>query len=154
MNTARNVTGSNYQATRHLDLAQVAKLIRADIKEARADPGSPVPPDAKIRVRIERYSMGQSIDVTLDAMPDTWTYVAPGTGPDYGNVYPTNGGYSGQCQAAIDAVRGIVESYNRDNSEPMTDYSDVKFFGWVDVRDERSQRFEAARKARKAARSR
>jgi hypothetical protein len=54
--------GPKYEATKTLDLAEIAKLVRADIKEAVRQRALP---PAKYTVRIERYSMGQSVNVSV-----------------------------------------------------------------------------------------
>lgn len=144
--------GSKYAGYR--DAADIARDYRRDVKAAQADPVSPVPADARISVRVEKFSGGQAIDVQIRDMPDAWTYVAPGTEPDYINNYPTNGGTTPEATAAIKELERLLNAYNRNNSDPQTDYFDVLFYGRVDVQDERQARFEAAELADRKARRR
>jgi len=135
--------GGNYAATCHLDLAEIAKLVRADIKAAQRD--ATLPADAVFRVRIQRYSMGQSLNVDIDTMPDTWTYNHPGQEPDYPNNIAAHGGHTPAAKAAVGTVEQIVNSYNRSRR----DYQLVHFYSNVTIRDEHSQQFWAKEAARK-----
>ncbi len=54
--------GTKYEATKDLDIAEIAKRVRADIKNAVSQRALP---PAKYIVRIERYSMGQAINVSV-----------------------------------------------------------------------------------------
>ncbi len=63
--TALPNIGSKYVHGR--DLADVAKLVRADI--AAAVKAGVLPAGLKVSVRIRRYSMGQSLDVFVTAAP-------------------------------------------------------------------------------------
>lgn len=146
---ARDVQGDNYTATRDLDIAEIAKLVRADIKSAQR--AGALPTEATIRCRIERYSGGQSLRVEIDAMPDTWTFNEPGREPDYANNIATHGGHTPAAVAATRTVEKIIGSYNRDRSDSQADYHHVRFYSGVTIRDEASQRFWAREAARTAA---
>jgi|SRR6185437_2116435 len=50
--------GAKYEQTKNMDIAEIAKLIRQDIKQKH-------PAAAKSSVRIERFSNGRSIDVVV-----------------------------------------------------------------------------------------
>lgn len=104
-------TGSKYAGWQ--DAATIAKNVRADIKQAQKD-GS-LPKDIKVSVRCEKYSMGQSVNVTLT-----------GWSPD---AIRTDDGYTPAARAAITAFDRYREAYNRNNSDPMTDYYDVTYYG-------------------------
>jgi hypothetical protein len=142
--------GSKYQATRDLDIAEIAKLVRKDIKAAQAL--GLLPAEATFAVRIDRFSGGQSLDVTLTGMPDTWTYVSPGLEPDYANYVPAHGGYTDEAEAAIKTLRSIVFTYNYDGSDIQSDYFNVRFYGHVKIQDEREQAFWVKERERQAAR--
>ena len=100
-----------------IDAAIVAKKIRADIKQARSD--GEIPVDVKISVRTRKYAGGQAVDVSL-------------TGWNSEAVWYTDG-YNRQMSHAAKRVADVVErirnSYNRDASDPMTDYFDVMYYG-------------------------
>lgn len=142
--------GSRYQATRDLDIAEIAKLVRKDIKDAQVD--GLLPADATFTVRIDRFSGGQSLDITLTGMPDTWTYNAPGQEPNYAEYIPAHGGYTVEAEEALGMMRRVLGSYNYDGSDTQSDYFNVRFYSSVNIQDEREQRFWTAEKARKAER--
>jgi len=109
-----NFTGSKYN--KDMDVKDIAKLIRKDIKAQF--------PELKTSVRIERYSMGRSIDVYVinapfnPCNPDFDNNVF---GPERKPIYTIQG------SKLLENLRGIVSQYNYDNSEIQTDYFDVNF---------------------------
>lgn len=142
--------GSKYQATRDLDIAEIAKLVRKDLKAAQA--AGELPADAALSVTIDRYSGGQSLGVVVSGMPDTWTYNQPGLEPDYAEYVPAHGGMTDEATAVLRKIEGLVFAYNYDGSDIQSDYFNVRFYSSVKIRDERWQRFADEEKARKAAR--
>jgi len=134
-NQTTTTTGTKYDATRDLDIAQIAKLIRSDLKAA----------GYKASVRISRYSMGQSVDVEIKALPkgsDLSTAVvwvgsygatddAPYTGPE---CIGRDGWFRPAAPKA--AVEEIVNAYNRVSSDSQTDYYNSKFHASVDFSSE------------------
>ena len=94
-----DIKGSRYEATKDLDIAEVAKLVRKDIKSDI--------PTIKTSVRVQRYSMGCSINVEM---------------LEYSIVLKLH--YRKQ-------IRKILDSYNYDKSDVMTDYFDYKFAGLI-----------------------
>lgn len=149
MNHGRGFEGAAYTATRNLDITEIAKRIRVNLRNAQ-EMGA-LPAEMTFAVRIDRYSMGQSIDVTLSGMPDAWTFVSPGSEANWSENIPPNGGYSQAAQEATSYVNDVVDSYNRDDSDSMTDHFDVRFYGRVKIQDERSQWFDAQERFVKAA---
>lgn len=129
------VTGEKYATEGHLDVAEIAKRMRSWIKTARKlgqDAGGiDLPEDAKVSVRIDRYSMGQSVDVTITA-PAAWVHVAPGApeGPEY-RQQPAHGGYTLAAQVAEALIEHELQSYNRRDIDSMTDLYNVWFSGHV-----------------------
>ncbi len=97
--------GSKHNETKELDITEIAKLIRKDIKEYLGDL------KVKPSVRIKRFSMGQSINVEID---------------DTGFPYDFR-------QNMRTVIMGIIEQYNYDDSDPMTDYSYVRFYSHVTI---------------------
>lgn len=144
--------GSKHDETRNLDISEIAKLIRKDLKAAQA--AGHLPADATFSVTIDRFSGGQSLDVTILGMPDTWTYVSPGLEPNYAEYIPAHGGQTDEATAAVRKIEGVVFAYNYDGSDTQSDYFDVRFYSNVKIRDERWQRFADEEKARRAARKR
>lgn len=121
--------GNKYD--KDLNVVEIAKRIRADIKQAIADG---IIPAIKTSVRISRYSMGRSIDVYITEAPfavvnPEWA-VARASGA---SVREMDG--IGQLTAEAKRVRAVVAdiraAYNYDRSDSMTDYYDVNFGGSV-----------------------
>jgi hypothetical protein len=120
--------GCNYD--RDADIKDIARSLR---KQYRAEF-----PGFKFSVRISRFSGGQSIDVDIKSLPDDvdlWN-------PDYakhlyiwgfhrGPIPPSR--YSEIVQAVRESAEAMLQSHNRDNSDSMSDYFDVKFYGHVGV---------------------
>lgn len=122
----------------YVDTATIAKWIRAQVKAMRAageaNGGVDLPADAKVTVRTDKYAGGSSIDVAIWA-PAEWVYAAPGApeGPEY-HHQPAHGGYTLAAQVAQSIIKAMVDRYNWDNSDSMTDYFDVRFYGSVELR--------------------
>lgn len=129
--------GSNYDTTERLDIADIAKLVRADIKAAKKE-GKLPKKGFKVSVRIDRFAGGCSLDVTVKAAPFQVL------NPEYldweeteeakHNAWPPVGleRLTPTADAALKLLKGILGSYNRDNSDIQTDYWDVRFYGHVD----------------------
>lgn len=99
-------TGSKYQETKDLDVAEIAKLIRTDLKQAFSE--------YKFSVRIERFSMGQSINVIIKETD-------------------INDRFSDQAEELVKEVKEIIEQYNFDDSDMLSDYSHVRFYSHVRI---------------------
>ncbi len=97
--------GAKYETTKDLDIAEIAKLVRKDLKEAY--------PRYKFSVRIDRYSMGQSLDVVVS------------------NTDLVR--HSDAADKLQHEVKEIVNAYNFDDSDSMTDYFHVAFYSGVRV---------------------
>ena len=110
------IVGSRY--TGYTDAAVVAKNVRADIKQAKAD--GTLPATIKTSVRCRKYAGGQAVDVTISgwATPDVWTVTADGTTT-----------MTAAASRTLVAVEKIRNAYNRNASDPMTDYYDVTYYG-------------------------
>lgn len=152
--------GTNYQEGR--DVKDDAALIRSQIKGWVKDGTLP---DWSYRVRISRYSMGQSIDVTATS-PRATLLMEPGfvrapkdrdwlvrvpvprshsTGERQldsvwmslrlapGDMHEVRwvDAQTDEAKAVYDRLDGLVQSFNHDGSDIMTDYFDVKFYGHV-----------------------
>ena len=95
-----------------LDIAEIARRVRADLKEQV--------PECRFSVTIQRYSMGRSLDIVIKSgpfEPHVWGH--DGLRPAR---YLTP-----ECKAVIDRVRTIANQYNFDDSEPQTDYFNYNF---------------------------
>lgn len=123
---------------RGLDVKDIAKLIRKDLKKAFGKGN-------KFSVRISRFSGGQSIDITAKQVTDDLVY-------SYKELYERNNlerlqwdnpdlyEYLNELyqkqQFLTDDVRktikAIVDQYNYNESDPYTDYYDVGFYSHID----------------------
>lgn len=135
--------GGKYANTRDLSLTDIAKLIRAEIKVARkvakmtaepgslkvADPIGDTPAEVKIGVRTQYYSGGGSINVTISNIPDAWGWTEVVDSRCL-NGQPRRVA-TGALKALAKAIREIMDSYNYDGSDVMTDYFDKRFYGHV-----------------------
>lgn len=127
------VRGSKHDATRNLDIAEIAKRMRTDIKALGLASG------IKTSVRIQRYSGGQSIDVRITALPDGFRILSEKFAswrkqfPEREHRFP--GGAAEQRSAEyhqlVEQLQRVHGAYNRDNSDSMTDYFDVRYYGSV-----------------------
>lgn len=100
-----------------IDAAVAAKKIRADLKQAQLH--SEIPPDVKISVRTRKYAGGQAVDVTLTG----WNSEAVWYQTEYRREWTP------AARRVVDIVDRIRNAYNRDASDPMTDYYEVIYYG-------------------------
>lgn len=118
-------SGSIYNKEKLTDLTEIAKRIRKDI--AGLKKSGKIPSETKISVK---KSSGRAIDLTLTGfssdvpMFDTEWLSKRSAGDDL-----TGRGYSSEMESLIKYVNALVDQYNYDNSEPMTDDFDVNFYG-------------------------
>ncbi|TET51335.1 MAG: hypothetical protein E3J64_07045 [Anaerolineales bacterium] len=147
---SRDFKGSKYAETKDLDLAEIAKLVRADIKAAVK--AGDLPKGTKTSVRISRYSMGQSLTATITecpglivANPDRVRFDL-----DDPHGHTTLPLLSPDATRVVGVVQDITDSYNYDSSDPASDYYNVRFYGGAGFcsefeersRDEIRSRFE------------
>ncbi len=131
--TNTTTTGTKYSQDQ--DLADVAKLVRKDLKAA----------GYQASVRISRYSMGQSLNVRIKALPKNtdlakavvWQGYPSGSSPTTYAPYagPDCIGKDGWFRPAAPmvAVEAIVAAYNRvTTSNQADDYYNCDFYAHVD----------------------
>jgi hypothetical protein len=128
------VYGAKYESGR--DVKVVASLVRDEIKAAVKS--GELPGALKASVRISRYSGGRSIRVDLK-VPGLKVYSVARLLADRdegGNSYglPWR---SEEASAVVKKVEAILDAYNFDGSDPMTDYFHVNFYGSVDLDGDR-----------------
>lgn len=97
----RQTEGSKYRDTYGMDIKEIAKLVRKDLKEAF--------PNYIFKVQIERYSMGQSLHIQVN-----------GTG--------IKERFSEEARKLEEEIRALANEYNYDDSDIMTDYFNVRFY--------------------------
>ncbi len=126
MGRLRPAEGAKYQATKDLSRVQVAALIRKDL--AAATKAGDLPKGAKYRVTCGR---GRGINVRITP-PDGALIL----NPDYiaenlRNPHGTARDIPRYRDVAIvwrDRVTALVNAYNYDESDPMADYFNVRFY--------------------------
>ncbi len=124
--------GSKHDSS--LNITEIAKRVRADIKAAiKSDE---LPAGLKCSVRISRYSMGQSLTVSVKAAPGielinpAFIAAKAADGVNWPcDIHQT----SDEARALLEDLRAIVAAYNYDGSDMMTDYYHVNFSGSVDI---------------------
>jgi hypothetical protein len=128
--------GSAYRATKGLDIAEIAKLARADIKAAIRR--GKLPKGLKVSVRIERYSGGKSMDATIKAAP---FQVVNAERVQFEREHPTDWYcrtrecpdlLTEKAKQVEEAVKAILMAYNFDDSDSQTDYFHNRFYCTVD----------------------
>lgn len=121
--------GTKYESGR--DIADIAKLVRADIKEAVKK--KQLPKGIKTSVRISRFAGGQSLDVYIKhlggerVINPAWVKHMDGGGCT--REAPPR--YTATATHARKLIEALVAAYNFDDSESMVDYFHVNFYGTV-----------------------
>lgn len=124
--------GSKYD--RDLDVADIAKRVRADIKAAVK--AGELPNGLKTSVRISRYSMGRSLDVAVKACPGVEVMNPARAEHDIENndrVHSDFPIYTEDFAALLEQLRSIVRAYNFNGSDIQADYFHVNFHSTVDL---------------------
>lgn len=111
--------GNKYEASKGLTTTEIAKAIRHDLKNQQA--AGNLNKVLKFSVKTAYFAGGSSIRVNIKGAgevrsPDAWGR----------NVYTE------EAKKALDVVEAVVNSYNFDGSDTMTDYFHVRFYGNVD----------------------
>lgn len=131
-----------------LDVAEIAKMIRQDLKAAIAKGELP---KIKTSVKISRFAGGKSIDVTVKDVPKgfliyNWDYLAEKQKNPHGPC-PYHW-HSEEAAEVLDKIKGIMRTYLRSDIDSMTDYYNVSFWDHQDfdsdLTDREYQRFEEA----------
>lgn len=130
--------------------SEYSAQIRKDIKEAvKAGilPGKPT----TYSVTCESYSGGRSVTVVARDLPGAW--VEPDSeeaGQFYGYVSPGQKVLSKQALEVNRLLQQMVDVYNYDGSDAMTDYFDVNYYGFARIESEWDADWRAREKARRA----
>lgn len=130
-------TGTKYNAD--LNLRDIAKLVRKELKTTFG-------PAWKFSVRIRRFAGGQSMDVTVTDAPAVLYRLA---GAD--ERYPDYPVHSDAGELATKTAQAILDSYNRQDIDSMTDYFNVHFYGSVSIDSDLRDRQIGALRLRRAA---
>lgn len=120
-------TGSKYESVKNSDPAEVAALIRADIK---AEVKAGRLPKATYSVRLSRYAGGRSIDVRASRFPFAVHVEGWEAARDAG---VKKAWLSRDAYAVEVALTAIVDAYRRAVSHGQSDYYECNFHGDVTV---------------------
>lgn len=131
--------GSKYD--RSLNIVEIAKLVRGEIKAAIKSGAMPA---CKVSVRSDK----NSLRVEVTEVPAGFVICSPER-VRHERDYPyepsySRGRFTPEAQAVREMLQSFMDAYNRDNSDIMTDYFDVNFYGHAEFNWE----LEAADKAR------
>ncbi len=125
----REAEGSKYRATEKLSLVEVAKLIRADVKEAVS--AGVLPRGLVLSVRVRHHS---SIDTTITAAPFEVLSRAHVLASDaLPHLHTGISRYTPLALCALARLEDIANAYNYDRSEVQSDYFNVRFYGHPSV---------------------
>jgi len=115
------VNGSKY--IQGQDVAEIAKALRVDIREAvRA---GELPAGLKASVTISRFSMGCSLSVNVTALPAGFPVLAGDPECPHAKAPET-------C-ALLKQLEGLVDAYRRDDSDSSVDYFSCNFYKHVEI---------------------
>jgi hypothetical protein len=109
----------------NLDVKDIAKLVRRDLKNKF--------PKCKFSVRIDRYSMGQSIDIRIletnfDLIQNPHLIFKENKDKFYQRT-ATDERFLFPAECLLINVNGILNDYRRDDSDVMRDYFNASFYG-------------------------
>lgn len=134
--------GSRYKETSNLNIAEIAKIIRADVRKAVKD--GALPKGLEVSVRIERFAGGQSLDIRLKSLGEAGHILNPARvkleHEDQKSCpcvpySPHNGigRYTATATRVIGVLKDMKDSFNYDDSDYSTDYFNTRFYGDVAV---------------------
>ena len=123
------VTGPKYDRDTWRTSAEVARLLRSDLKAAQRS--AALPPSAVFSVRSESHADGQSVRVEIRNLPDREVL---DDHPEYPNRL------SRSARELERTVRRMANAYNRDASDRQSDVYDVHYYAQVDIETESGRR--------------
>jgi len=120
--------GPKYDRDQWRSAAEVARLLRADLKAAQES--AALPPSAVFSVRSESFAGGQSVRVEIRNLPDRDIL---DDHPDYPNRLNRD------ARELERTVRRMANAYNRDASDGQSDVFDVHYYAQVSIETEASR---------------
>lgn len=111
--------GTLYLQTKNLNFKEIAKLIRTDLKNTFGK-------DIKFSVQTEYYSGGRSLNVKIKETIRNYLNPLNIKFPNERHLI-----YTDEGNELIEQIENIINKYNYDNSDSMTDYFDVRFYSHV-----------------------
>jgi len=119
------VTGPRYDPDQWRTSAEVARLLRADLKAAQQS--AALPPTAVFSVRSESFAGGQAVRVEIRNLPDPEIL---DDHPDYPHRLNRD------ARELERTVRRMANAYNRDASDRQSDVYDVHYYAHVMIETE------------------
>lgn len=119
-------TGSKYDGYR--DVAEISRDVRSDLKAAQK--AGYLPPDLRISVRSEKYSMGQAMRLEVKGLSDEDLY-QPKSDLDM-SWERRNTAYAREVR---DRIEAIAKAYDQTHSESQTDYHHGTYHCFVELVD-------------------
>ena len=111
MNLDTEIVGNKYNQVKDLDVKDIAKLIRQDLKKFK---------DCKFSVSIHRYSGGRSLNVKLVECSNLNRFEI------FKSEYcDSRAVFNDEFNAEL---KSIINQYNFDRSNPQSDYFYVNFY--------------------------
>jgi hypothetical protein len=118
------VYGNKYESSKNLNTAQIAKCFRSDVKVAILD--GRLPEGLKLSVKIARFAGGSSIDVKVVNLPAGFKFCEE---TRQGHITPL----TPDGKLVMDLLKEMLDAYNYDGSDLMTDYFNVRFYSHIGV---------------------
>ena len=121
----------NNEVNHKSPLKDIAKQVRAEIKQAKTD--GRLCQDTKVSVRTQYYSMGCSLNVNIMSacyrIHDQDWVAFTDKHPNNWHGYPESPAhrYTKQARGEAEEIDLIVRQYHMDRSDPQTDYYNVNF---------------------------
>lgn len=119
--------GSKYN--KDLNIKAIAALVRADIKAAVKDGALPA---AKYSVRLERFSGGRALDVTVSGLPfELLNEERALADHDAPRAFSRINLHSVGAMSVERQLERIMAAYNFDGSDIQSDYFHVNFYAHI-----------------------
>lgn len=132
-------TGPQYQTTRSMSCAQLAKLMRAEIAKIE------LPYGVTVGVR----STHSSIDISVRGLGDARIYLPQDEDDRMYHRRPEFTSLAATLKAKLDAIHG---AYQYDDSDVQTDHFDRRYYGAVSFDSDQHAAFQATQKTEADAR--
>lgn len=128
--TQNGSTGAKYNAvTAQMDITDIAKAIRKDLKEKF--------PAMKFSVTTDRFSMGCSLTITIKQM--SYNPFNPAYDPN-SSPFGTRR-YTKEFEALLEELEKVADQYNYSDCDGRIDYFDVNYYSHVKLDCDLSERF-------------
>lgn len=134
-------TGSKY--TGYRNASDICKDIRAELKAATE--ANYLPAGLKYSVTNEKYSGGQSINVTIQGVTDA-DRLDPSELDHHGNHAQLK-----EATELQERVEAITNAYNRTNIDSQADYFNVAYWGRAEIETDHGRQFRESEAARRKA---